>query len=122
MNVKVLEELQKDPWPVPSDQRATRCTGTALSVAASLLGACVPGSGARIMAFIGGPSTEGLGAVSALLFSIRKQLSDSLLIANIPYYPSDWLSGALIMFQCINLSIKILGLVQLWPSCPLDTR
>lgn len=59
----VLEELQRDPWQVPADQRATRCTSTALSVAASLLGACVPGSGARIMAFIGGPSTEGHGAV-----------------------------------------------------------
>ncbi|KAL6130989.1 hypothetical protein ACLB2K_069367 [Fragaria x ananassa] len=59
----VLEELQRDPWQVPADQRATRCTSTALSVAASLLGACVPGSGARIMAFIGGPSTKGQGAV-----------------------------------------------------------
>ncbi|CAM8945213.1 unnamed protein product [Rhodiola kirilowii] len=59
----VLEDLQKDPWPVPSDVRATRCTSTALGVAASLLGACVPGSGARIMAFVGGPSTEGPGAI-----------------------------------------------------------
>ncbi|XP_068343567.1 protein transport protein SEC23 C-like [Pyrus communis] len=68
----VLEELQKDPWPVPADQRATRCTSTALSVAASLLGACVPGSGARIMAFIGGPSTEGMGAI------VSKNLSEPI--------------------------------------------
>ena len=46
------------------DQRATRCTGVALSVAAGILGVCVPGSGARIMAFVGGPSTDGPGAVS----------------------------------------------------------
>ncbi|RWR87276.1 zinc finger protein [Cinnamomum micranthum f. kanehirae] len=59
----VLEELQKDPWAVPANQCAVRCTGTALSVAACLLGACVPGSGARIMAFVGGPSTEGAGAI-----------------------------------------------------------
>lgn len=59
----ILEELQKDPWPVPADQRATRCTGTALSLAAHLLGACVPGSGARIMAFTGGPTTEGQGTI-----------------------------------------------------------
>lgn len=65
----VLEELQKDPWPVPADQRAVRCTSTALSVAASLLGACVPGSGARIMAFIGGPSTEGAGAIVSKILS-----------------------------------------------------
>ncbi|KAM1400942.1 hypothetical protein ACFXTH_027957 [Malus domestica] len=68
----VLEELQKDPWPVPADQRATRCTSTALSIAASLLGACVPGSGARIMAFIGGPSTEGMGAI------VSKNLSEPI--------------------------------------------
>ncbi|XP_021813124.1 protein transport protein SEC23 [Prunus avium] len=68
----VLEELQKDPWPVPADQRAARCTSTALSVAASLLGACVPGSGARIMAFIGGPSTEGQGAI------VSKNLSEPI--------------------------------------------
>ncbi|KAF3447595.1 hypothetical protein FNV43_RR12782 [Rhamnella rubrinervis] len=68
----VLEELQKDPWPVPADQRATRCTSTALSIAASLLGACVPGSGARIMAFVGGPSTEGPGAI------VSKSLSEPI--------------------------------------------
>ncbi|PSS24554.1 Protein transport protein [Actinidia chinensis var. chinensis] len=66
----ILEELQKDPWPVPSDQRATRCTGTALSVAAHLLGACVPGSGARIICFVGGPTTDGPGAI------VSKNLSE----------------------------------------------
>ncbi|KAL5231778.1 hypothetical protein ABZP36_030554 [Zizania latifolia] len=59
----IIEELQKDPWPVSADQRASRCTGAALSVAASLLGVCVPGSSARIMAFIGGASTEGPGSI-----------------------------------------------------------
>ncbi|GMN61533.1 hypothetical protein TIFTF001_030628 [Ficus carica] len=68
----VLEELQKDPWPVPADQRAMRCTSTALSIAASLLGACFPGSGARIMAFVGGPSTEGPGAI------VSKNLSEPI--------------------------------------------
>ncbi|XP_009629158.1 protein transport protein SEC23 C [Nicotiana tomentosiformis] len=65
----ILEELQRDPWPVPADQRAARCTGTALSVAAHLLGICVPGSGARIMAFLGGPSTEGPGAIVSKILS-----------------------------------------------------
>uniref|UniRef100_A0A0E0LVW1 Protein transport protein SEC23 n=1 Tax=Oryza punctata TaxID=4537 RepID=A0A0E0LVW1_ORYPU len=68
----IIEELQKDPWPVSADQRASRCTGTALSVAASLLGICVPGSGARIMAFIGGPSTEGPGSI------VSKSLSEPI--------------------------------------------
>lgn len=68
----ILEELLKDPWPVPSDQRAARCTGTALCLAAHLLGVCVPGSGARIIAFLGGPSTEGSGAI------VSKNLSEPL--------------------------------------------
>ncbi|RZC19844.1 Protein transport protein SEC23 isoform B [Glycine soja] len=68
----VLEELQKDPWAVPADQRAARCTSTALSIAAGLLGACVPGSAARIMAFIGGPATEGPAPI------VSKQLSEPI--------------------------------------------
>ncbi|CAN6167218.1 unnamed protein product [Urochloa humidicola] len=68
----VIEEMQKDPWPVPADERASRCTGVALSVAANLLGVCVPGSGARIMAFVSGPSTEGPGSI------VSKSLSEPI--------------------------------------------
>ncbi|GER45157.1 transport family protein [Striga asiatica] len=70
--LQILEELQKDPWPGASDQRSARCTGTALSLTAHLLGVCVPGSGARIMAFLGGPTTEGLGAI------VSKNLSEPI--------------------------------------------
>lgn len=28
----VLDDLQRDAWPVPSDQRVARCTGVALQV------------------------------------------------------------------------------------------
>uniref|UniRef100_A0A5B7AE00 Protein transport protein SEC23 n=1 Tax=Davidia involucrata TaxID=16924 RepID=A0A5B7AE00_DAVIN len=82
----VLEELQKDPWPVPADQRAMRCTGTALSVAAHLLGACVPGSGARIMAFIGGPSIEGPGAIVTKKLSEPMRSHKDLDNDSAPYY------------------------------------
>lgn len=41
--------------------RSLRCTGVALSVAAGLLGGCVPGTGGRILALVGGPCTEGHG-------------------------------------------------------------
>lgn len=68
----ILEELQKDPWPLPADQRGARSTGTALSIAAHLLGLCVPGSRARIMAFLGGPSTEGPGTI------VSKNLSEPI--------------------------------------------
>lgn len=44
--------------------RALRCTGVALSVAAGLLGACMPGTGAHIIALVGGPCTEGPGMVT----------------------------------------------------------
>lgn len=82
----ILEELQKDPWPVPTDQRATRCTGTALSVAAHLLGACVPGSGARIMAFTGGPTTEGPGAIIGKNLSEPVRSHKDLDKDSAPYY------------------------------------
>nr|VDC63585.1 unnamed protein product [Brassica rapa] len=59
----VLEELGSSQWPAAPDHRPGRCTGVALRIAACLLGACFPGSAARIMAFVGGPSTLGPGAI-----------------------------------------------------------
>nr|GEW03356.1 protein transport protein SEC23-like [Tanacetum cinerariifolium] len=66
----LLEELGTDQWPVAPGNRALRCTGVALSVAAGLLGACLPGTGARIVALVGGPCTEGPGSI------VSKDLSD----------------------------------------------
>ncbi|KAK2641675.1 hypothetical protein Ddye_023438 [Dipteronia dyeriana] len=66
----LLDELQSDQWPVAPRNRASRCTGVALSVATSLLGACLPGTGARIIALVGGPCTEGPGTI------VSKDLSD----------------------------------------------
>lgn len=59
----ILEQLQRDPWPVANDKRAQRCTGVAMSVAVGLLETTFPGTGARIMLFAGGPATEGPGMV-----------------------------------------------------------
>ena len=59
----IIENLQRDPWPVASDKRALRCTGVALNVAVSLLETSFPNTGARIMLFSGGPATEGPGLV-----------------------------------------------------------
>lgn len=63
----ILEDLRKDPWPVPNDKRAARCTGCALSVATSLLHLAIPRRGARVMLFTGGPCTSGPGAVVSRL-------------------------------------------------------
>lgn len=60
---KVIEQLQKDPWPVANDRRNLRCTGVALSVAVGLLESSFQNSGGRIMLFAGGPATEGPGLV-----------------------------------------------------------
>lgn len=62
--IQLLEELGTDQWPVAPGNRSLRCTGVALSVAAGLLGACLPGTGARMVALVGGPCTEGPGSVS----------------------------------------------------------
>lgn len=59
----VLEQLQKDPWPVANDKRSLRCTGIALSVAVGLLETSFHNAGGRIMLFAGGPATEGPGLV-----------------------------------------------------------
>eukprot|EP00775_Hariotina_reticulata_P005919 gene5919-6159_t len=61
----VLQDLQRDAYPVMSNERPARCTGTAMQVAEALMTASVPPSScmARIMLFTGGPCTEGAGKV-----------------------------------------------------------
>ncbi|OXV07242.1 hypothetical protein Egran_04993 [Elaphomyces granulatus] len=59
----VLEQLQRDPWPVANDKRALRCTGVAVSVAVGLLETSFQNAGGRIMVFTTGAATEGPGLV-----------------------------------------------------------
>lgn len=59
----ILDDLQRDPWPVPNDKRASRSTGAALSVATSMLQLAIPRRGARIMLFTSGPCTAGPGQI-----------------------------------------------------------
>ncbi|CEL94076.1 unnamed protein product [Vitrella brassicaformis CCMP3155] len=68
----ILDDLQKDPWPVATDHRAQRCTGAALSVAVGLLETCCNQSSGRAMLFIGGPCTVGPGQV------VGPQLSEAI--------------------------------------------
>jgi protein transport protein SEC23 len=69
----LVNELQRDPWPVPQGKRPLRSTGAALSIAVGLLEALYPNCGARIMTFIGGPCTQGPGMIAdeELKFPIR---------------------------------------------------
>jgi protein transport protein SEC23 len=59
----ILDDLRKDPWPVPPEKRVARATGCALSVATSLLHLAIPRRGARVMLFTDGPCTSGPGNV-----------------------------------------------------------
>ncbi|RLV90296.1 Protein transport protein SEC23 [Spathaspora sp. JA1] len=59
----ILENLTQDPWPVANGDRALRCTGSALNVAANLLGLTYAGFGARIMLFTAGPGTLSPGLI-----------------------------------------------------------
>lgn len=59
----IIEELARDPKPVKNDRRSLRATGVALAVAIGLLEASYPGTGARVMLFVGGPATQGPGMV-----------------------------------------------------------
>ena len=61
----ILEDLQADPRLSQPGHRPVRSTGAALSVAVGLLEACRVGSAARVMAFLGGPCTQGPGLVVA---------------------------------------------------------
>jgi protein transport protein SEC23 len=63
----ILEDIRKDPWPVPTDKRPARATGSALSVAMGLLHLAIPRQGARVMLFTGGPCTSGPGQVVSRL-------------------------------------------------------
>ncbi|GAA5812916.1 GTPase-activating protein S23 [Mucor flavus] len=69
----ILENLQRDPWPVADDKRPIRCTGVATSVAVGLLETTFPNTGSRIMLFSGGACTDGPGQIvsSELRESIR---------------------------------------------------
>jgi len=62
----ILEELQRDPYPVKTGERPLRCTGAALSVATALLESTRAGAGARIQLFVGGPCVNGPGAVATV--------------------------------------------------------
>ncbi|KAG2232178.1 hypothetical protein INT48_004106 [Thamnidium elegans] len=59
----ILENLQRDPWPVDDDKRPIRCTGVATSVAVGLLETTFPNTGSRIMLFSGGACTDGPGQI-----------------------------------------------------------
>jgi protein transport protein SEC23 len=61
----IIDEIQNDPFTVRTGQRPLRSTGAALSIAVGMLESMYPNTGARVMMFVGGPPTQGLGMVTS---------------------------------------------------------
>lgn len=62
---EILDELQKDPFVPIADNRPTRCTGTAVQIAAGLMRACLTftANTSRLILISAGPSTDGPGMI-----------------------------------------------------------
>ncbi|KAL7695564.1 protein transport protein Sec23-like protein [Lotmaria passim] len=60
---QLISTMSRDLWPVMKDHRPLRCTGAALSVAASLLQVVSPNTGSCILTFMSGVCTSGPGIV-----------------------------------------------------------
>ncbi|AFZ79676.1 Sec23/Sec24 domain containing protein [Theileria equi strain WA] len=60
---RLVENLIVDSWPIGPNSRPNRCTGSALSVATSLLESFSMNKGGRVMLFVGGACTYGPGKV-----------------------------------------------------------
>lgn len=61
--LRLIGDIQRDPWHTPTAKRRLRCAGAALSVAISMLEVTYPNTGARVELFLGGPCTQGPGQV-----------------------------------------------------------
>ena len=85
---QVLEDLQRDPWPCKQEERAQRCTGTALSVALGLLESSVPRQGSRLMLFVAGPPTVGSGAIVSRSKTDNIRSHNDLLKSQAPLHQS----------------------------------
>lgn len=59
----LINQLRRDTWRTAPAKRPLRATGSALSIAVSLLEITYPNCGARVMLFIGGPCTTGPGMI-----------------------------------------------------------
>ena len=71
---EILDELQKDPFVPLGDQRPSRCTGTAIQVAAGVMRACLTltANTTRLILISAGPSTEGPGQI------VGKELAEAI--------------------------------------------
>ncbi|CAN6462657.1 unnamed protein product [Victoria cruziana] len=121
----LLDELQSDQWPVQPSNRAARCTGVALSAAAGLLGACVPGTGARIMALVGGPCTEGPGTVGVAEIKVAVERTGGLVVLAESFGHPVFRDSFKRIFEGGPLCADVVigqGSTTSWKMCGLDRR
>lgn len=71
---EILDELQKDPFVPIGDHRPTRCTGTAVQVAAGMMRACstMAANTTRMILISAGPATDGPGTI------VGKELAEAI--------------------------------------------
>ena len=82
----ILEDLTRDPWTIPADQRAATCTGAAYAVAIGLLEAICKQCPARIISFVGSACSVGPGQVVGLKLEETIRSHNDLLKGNAPHY------------------------------------
>lgn len=116
LNVEtILQDLLKDPWPVPSGERASRSTGNALKVAINLLESSVHKQGSRILLFTSGPCTVGSGNIVSKERKENIRSHSDLLKKQAPYYKAACEYYKSLSEKCINSYI----VVDLF-ACSLD--
>eukprot|EP00186_Timspurckia_oligopyrenoides_P002983 CAMPEP_0182448514 /NCGR_PEP_ID=MMETSP1172-20130603/27708_1 /TAXON_ID=708627 /ORGANISM="Timspurckia oligopyrenoides, Strain CCMP3278" /LENGTH=729 /DNA_ID=CAMNT_0024645409 /DNA_START=304 /DNA_END=2493 /DNA_ORIENTATION=- len=111
----ILEDLNKDSWPVASTHRPKRCTYTALSTAVGLLESCHAGFFARIELLVGGPCTVEPGKVVNLEVSdIMRSHSD------IEKESAPFVKKALAAYESIaSRAVNAGHTIDVW-ACSLD--
>lgn len=67
--LEVINDLEVDPFPVLHGYRQVRCTGSAISMALSMLEGCFAESSVKYMIFTQGPCTYGPGKTSMIEIS-----------------------------------------------------
>ncbi|XP_055333870.1 protein transport protein Sec23A-like [Paramacrobiotus metropolitanus] len=81
----IITNITSDPWPTAIGKRPLRSTGAALNTAVGLVENSFPGTGARILLFVGGPCTQGPGMVVGDEFKIPIRSHHDLIMGNAPF-------------------------------------
>lgn len=115
MMTTILEELTKDPWPVPSNQRPKRATCTALSIAVGILEATYAGMGGRIEVLVAGPGTVDPGRVVALELGDTVRSHSDIDKDNAPFHKAALKAFDAIASRAVNAGHAI----DVW-TCALD--